>query len=507
MPTIIHTDADAATALARSGPTAAGVIDLLPEPAALLGVDGRILHANAAFAAQAGRPRGELAGRPLAELSATPAAELGVYLRRCAGTLQPIPGGLALRRGDGTVARQMCEGAAVRGTLGPSDAILLRCRPHRQAVAGFAVLTEKIHALTREVLRRQETEAELRRSEERLRLAVALARLGTWDLDLADGSMIVSDRCRALRGLPPEGQPGQPPGAMNRAVFEGTIHPDDRAHRAEAVERTLAGETADYTVEYRVMRPSDRPGHWGAERWVAESGRAVFADGRPVRLFGTTLDITEERRAAEHQRLLINELNHRVKNTLATVQSIAVQTLRHTASPELFRQAFTNRLMALSQAHNLLTQTQWLGTDLRTLIGLEMAPYETAGRSRVRLSGPPVRIGPKAAVAFGLAFHELATNAAKYGALSVPQGWVEVAWSISAQDGGAQDGERRLAVLWSERDGPPVTPPDRRGFGSRLIEQGLAYDLDGTIRLEFAPDGVRCAISVPHRALERDGHD
>jgi len=111
-------------------------------------------------------------------------------------------------------------------------------------------------------------------------------------------------------------------------------------------------------------------------------------------------------------------------------------------------------------------------------------------------------------VAFGLAFHELATNAAKYGALSVPQGWVEVEWSVETREGAApEDGERRLIVLWSERGGPPVTPPTRRGFGSRVIEQGLAYDLDGTIGLEFPPDGVRCAISVPHRALERDGHD
>ncbi|HYH39523.1 MAG TPA: HWE histidine kinase domain-containing protein [Azospirillum sp.] len=500
MTTVVRTDMTAALPDAAGRPTAEGVIDLLPEPAVLVGGDGRILHANGAFATHAGQPRGALAGRPLAELAVTPADELAVYLRRCAGTLQPIPGGLALRGADGGDARLVCDGAAVRGAHGPSGAVLLRCRPHPQAAAAFAVLTEKVHALTREVLHRKDVEAGLRRSEERLRLAVALARLGTWDLDLTDDTMVVSERCRALRGLPQDAPAGSP---MDRALFEATVHPADRHIRAEAIARTLAGETPDYTVEYRVQHPADPQEHW-----VAESGRAAFEDGRPVRLFGTTLDITAERRAAEHQRLLINELNHRVKNTLATVQSIAMQTLRHTPAPEAFRTAFTSRLTALSQAHNLLTETQWQGAELRTLIEMETAPYETApqeivGQSRVRLSGPPLRIGPKAAVAFGLAFHELATNAAKYGALSVPQGRIEVTWSLAD----AGNGERRLEVRWSEHDGPPVAPPTRRGFGSRVIEQGLAYDLNGSIRLAFEPEGVRCAISVPHRALERDGHE
>ncbi|WP_431858503.1 sensor histidine kinase [Azospirillum sp.] len=501
MSTAIQNDTTATLAeVATERATAEGVIDLLPEPAALVGGDGRILHANNAFAAHAGQPRGALAGRSLAELSATPADELAAYLRRCAATPQPIPGALALRGAGAAEARLACEGAAVRGAHGPSGTVLLRCRPHGQAAASFAMLTEKVHALTREVLRRKDMEAGLRRSEERLRLAVALARLGTWDLDLADDTMIVSERCRVLRGLPQNVPVGSP---MDRAVFEATIHPADRHIRAEAIAGILAGEAADYTVEYRVLHPTDP-----MEHWVAESGRAAFEDDMPVRLFGTTLDITEERRAAEHQRLLINELNHRVKNTLATVQSIAMQTLRHTPAPEAFRVAFTSRLAALSQAHNLLTETQWLGAELRTLIELETAPYETTpqetgGQRRVRLSGPPLRIGPKAAVAFGLAFHELATNAAKYGALSVPQGWIEVTWSLADAGGG----ERRLEVRWCEHDGPPVAPPTRRGFGSRVIEQGLAYDLNGSIQLAFEPDGVRCAISVPYGALERDGQE
>jgi len=220
-----------------------------------------------------------------------------------------------------------------------------------------------------------------------------------------------------------------------------------------------------------------------------------------VRLIGTLLDVTERRRAAEHQRLLINELNHRVKNSLATVQSIAAQTLRHAASPDGFQESFTSRLMALSHAHNLLTRTQWRGADLHEIVALELEPYRTAEAERVRLSGGPRRIGSKAAVGFALAFHELATNAVKYGALSVPQGRVEVSWTI---EGGA-DGPT-LTVLWAEHGGPPVQPPQRRGFGSRLLERGLSYDLGGTVRLDFDPRGVRCTIHAPVQRLEASDH-
>jgi two-component sensor histidine kinase/integral membrane sensor domain MASE1 len=194
-------------------------------------------------------------------------------------------------------------------------------------------------------------------------------------------------------------------------------------------------------------------------------------------------ELAERRRAEAHQRLLINELNHRVKNTLATVQSMGSQTLRSAAGLEEAREAFTSRLMALSSAHNLLTAQRWEGADLSELVTQAMAPFLN-GQS-LEISGPSVWLGSSRALGMAMALHELGTNAAKYGALSVAGGRVSVAWSL--------DGDE-VRLTWQEADGPPVTPPQRRGFGSRLIEKGLARELNGEVELRFEPQGVRCEL-------------
>ena len=208
---------------------------------------------------------------------------------------------------------------------------------------------------------------------------------------------------------------------------------------------------------------------------------AVAVDN--ARLFGTV------QKQAEHRKLLINELNHRVKNTLAAVQSIARQTSRSCSTPAAFVQSFEGRLLALSNAHNLLTRGNWESAPLVELAQAELAPY---GRSRAVIDGPAVWLPPQDAVALGMAFHELATNAAKYGALSVPDGQVRLGWSIVEETG-----ECRLRVRWEEVGGPPVTPPARRGFGSQLIGNGLASQLDGNVTLDFPPTGARCVIDFP----------
>jgi two-component sensor histidine kinase/CHASE1-domain containing sensor protein len=200
------------------------------------------------------------------------------------------------------------------------------------------------------------------------------------------------------------------------------------------------------------------------------------------------------RRAVEQQReLLIAELNHRVKNTLATVQSIASQTLREGAGAEEIRASFESRLLALSQAHDLLTRDSWRGARLAELVQMELAPY---GRpDQVRVHGDEVLLTPNTAVALAMALHELATNAAKYGSLSTADGSLSVSWETREQTG-----QPWLHLLWQEGGGPPVEPPTRRGFGTRLIETGLKRQLHGRVELEFAPQGVRCRIEVP---LER----
>jgi PAS domain S-box-containing protein len=205
-------------------------------------------------------------------------------------------------------------------------------------------------------------------------------------------------------------------------------------------------------------------------------------------------DITERRRAEERQRLLINELNHRVKNTLSTVQALAVQTLRTTASPEAFRAAFEARLIALSDAHSILTRSNWTDAELRDLLEHALAPYRggQASPARVGLQGGAVRLPPRTALTLGMAFHELATNAAKHGALSASTGSVQTAWRVEDADRGAS-----LRLEWREAGGPHVERPTRLGFGLRLIERSIENDLDGEVRLDFHSDGVRCAMIIP----------
>ena len=192
--------------------------------------------------------------------------------------------------------------------------------------------------------------------------------------------------------------------------------------------------------------------------------------------------------AAERQKLMIDELNHRVKNTLATVQSIAMQTARSHRDPHSFAENFQARLLALSHTHDLLTRSHWEGADLGDILQHET---EAHGPSRVSANGPRVALPPAAALSLGMIFHELATNAAKYGALSAPDGRVLVDWAV------ADLTNPHLRLAWREVDGPPATPPTRRGFGSRLIERNVRHDLAGEVDLDYADGGLIATFSIP----------
>ncbi len=199
-------------------------------------------------------------------------------------------------------------------------------------------------------------------------------------------------------------------------------------------------------------------------------------------------DVTETVRSTERQKLMIDELNHRVKNTLATVQSIAMQTARSHGDPRTFAEGFQARLLALSHTHDLLTRSHWEGADLRDILEHET---EAHGSTRVSANGPRVALPPAGALSLGMIFHELATNAAKYGALSSPEGRVLVDWSLADQT------RPRLELTWTELGGPPVTPPDRKGFGSRLIERNVRHDLAGEIEVDYASGGLIVTFSIP----------
>jgi len=212
------------------------------------------------------------------------------------------------------------------------------------------------------------------------------------------------------------------------------------------------------------------------------------AQGRIVGASKIARDITERKRAERQRVLLVNELNHRVKNTLATVQSLAMQTLRNTERSEEARALFDARLSALSRAHNLLTQENWEGADLREAAQRALSPFMVEDDARIALAGPSVRLSPQQTLALSIALHELATNAAKYGALSNAEGKVKLEWSVA---------DEMLALSWVEAGGPPVRQPTRTGFGARLIERNLSHELGGQAAIEYREEGLRARIRSP----------
>jgi PAS domain S-box-containing protein len=266
-----------------------------------------------------------------------------------------------------------------------------------------------------------------------------------------------------------------------------SLHPDDRAESLAAWRRAIeSGEP--YDIAHRIRR---RDGSW---RWARSRAYPRCETAGAILLwYGATEDIHEKKLAEERQRLLINELNHRVKNMLATIQAIAFQTLKGDIPLADARQRFEARLMALARAHSLVTAQNWEGSTLERVVK-DATEYLSEDHARFEIAGDPVWLSPRAALALALAFHELSTNAAKYGALSNDSGIVSIGWRSA---GG------RLRIEWTEKGGPPVAEPARRGFGSRLIERGLAADLDGSARLAFEPEGVICTIEASLEGLAR----
>jgi len=223
----------------------------------------------------------------------------------------------------------------------------------------------------------------------------------------------------------------------------------------------------------------------------------IFVEGHDVT--DAFLGRETERRQARHLSLLVDELNHRVKNTLAIVQGLAQQTFKGAGTTEEARRAFEGRLVALASAHNILTRESWESADLRTVV-MDSLDALSVGSHRLELDGPPVPLPPKTAVMIAMALHELATNARKYGALANEVGRVSVTWKVTREP------EGRLSIRWVESDGPVVRPPDRRGFGSRMIERALASELRGDVVLSFPPEGLVCEIDAEMPRLDSMDH-
>jgi PAS domain S-box-containing protein len=265
------------------------------------------------------------------------------------------------------------------------------------------------------------------------------------------------------------------------------------AHAADAetlaqVKAELEG-TSDIVSEILYRRKD------GAEFWVALFISPVQDErGHVVQYFASLVDLTKHKEEEARAKILIDELNHRVKNTLSMVQSIVRQALRFHTDPREIRDAIESRLLALSRSHDLLTRGNWKSAGLRDVINDALEPFDVAGgrADRIVIMGDDIRLPPQTALVLGIGFNELATNAVKYGALSNQAGSVLVEWKIEPSPESS-----RLILHWQEKDGPPVTRPSRLGFGSRMIERGLAHELEGTVAIDYRSNGVVCTIDIP----------
>jgi PAS domain S-box-containing protein len=339
--------------------------------------------------------------------------------------------------------------------------------PHEEALLRAA--TEH---LWREISRAR-AEAALRRSEERYRRIFEQAN----DLIITAGLDQVITDCNPAAAEAMEMERDE---IIGRSMSD-FLSPSGMDQARQMLERKLRhGGTTQHELD--VTARSGRILHW-----EVNSTLTLDPTGRPVGLHAIARDVTERRRAEERQRLLVNELNHRVKNTLALVQGLALQSFRDGRDVPSARDAFQQRLAALAAAHDLLTRESWEGATLDELVREALGLYN-GHEARIAWAGPPVRLNPKAAVSLVMALHELCTNASKYGALSVPGGEVSVQWKLAEGD--------RLAIEWRESGGPPVRAPERRGFGFRMIERALAADLSGAARLEFDIAGLVCRIDA-----------
>lgn len=279
---------------------------------------------------------------------------------------------------------------------------------------------------------------------------------------------------------------GRSPAEARQLTIADVTHPDDIADsRAHIFDPVRARQP--FQLEKRYVRP-DKSVVWA----VTQVTQLIDEHDRQSGFFSVTTDITERKEEERIRAWLLAELNHRVKNNLSTVQALASQTRQSVESLDDFEAAFNARLMALSRAHDLLMRETWTSAGLGELAAATLAPFKLDDDARIVIRGPEVRFSPTAAVTMTLAFHELATNAAKFGALSNPGGSVTVEWSIdTSRNGGV------VELSWREAGGPAVPPPARRGFGSRLIERGAPRELGGDVRLNFEPDGVACAFRLP----------
>jgi PAS domain S-box-containing protein len=367
--------------------------------------------------------------------------------------------------------RSLWPDGTVRWIHAKGGATFLGGRPVR--MAGIAL----------DITDRRQTEAALRESEERLRLANEAAEIGTFTVDLETSRALYSPQLAAMLGFP----------GMEIATIEGAfarVHRDDAARVRQLYNAAVAGADGGHVkMDFRFVRPG------GVVRWMTWIGRADFREtaGKRMafRMVGACLDITERKRQEEQISLLLREVDHRSKNLLTLVQVIARRTAA--ASPDGFIGRFEERLHALAASQDLLVKSAWKGVNLEHLVRSQLAHFRDLVDTRIALTGPEVFLSAPAAQTIAMAIHELATNAGKYGALSNETGRVRIAWSIES----AKSAGENFRMSWDETDGPPVAAPERAGFGSTVLTQLARRGLDADASLSYEPKGLTWRLMCP----------
>jgi PAS domain S-box-containing protein len=428
------------------------VLDRMDEGFYAVDQNWRLLHLNQKAALFWGRERSEILGRSMLELF--PEFEGSPSFR---AHLEALNGQLP-----------MVFETVSTATGAP---VLLRFFP---VATGLSVFFK-------DVTDRRQLEFQLKTREDLLSLAELSAGIGVWEQNLLTSTMTATPQFFQLLGIEPISEP------VPQDFVRRFRHPDDRERVTQSFREALDKGSDIFEAEYRVVRPS------GEVRWIFGRGRVTRdQEGRPLRYSGVDLDITARKQQEDHLRLVIGELQHRTNNLLTVIQSLAQQTMRQSSSLEAFSTSFSSRLAGLSQSNTLLAREGWRGASLGELIRTQIAPFADA--QRFILEGPEVTLSAKAVQNLGLAFHELCTNAVKYGALSTPTGKVHVHWSIEPDE--------RLNVIWKEQGGPRVKAPTRKGFGRVVAEQVIAAALDAMVNTKFSEDGVEWLVILPADEFE-----
>jgi PAS domain S-box-containing protein len=340
-------------------------------------------------------------------------------------------------------------------------------------------LDDGVAVSLRDVTERREREAAREESEDRFRLLADAVDDVFWITDLRQQAVVyVSPAYERVWGFSAEALHRDP------KAWREHVHPEDRALVEQEFDQMLAGRRESFELVYR-MEDAD-----GALHWVRDKARLVRS-GADARIAGIMTDISAEKASEEKQRLLSRELDHRLKNSFSLVQSIVRLSARGARDLSEFVDSLEARVRALARGQDLLVRGSWHIADLGEIVR-EILALHAGQDNRLQIEGPPVQVVASAAALFNMAFHELATNATKYGALSVPGGAVSVDWQIQADEAGPA-----LWLTWHESGGPPVRPPPSRGFGSMLIEQALAADFGGAIEITFPPEGIVCTMRLP----------